>query len=370
MSGHERPSAARPRLRRPLFALIAAVAAAVLATIGTLATAGAEPWVRHAAGPARDTVPQTHDVATAVATGLRPAATSRAEAHAPGSRPEAANGDDPTHQDRPALTGPTRFGVAVHTVRGQSYRQALDQTLNRYGRIGVVRKYYTGLPASWSRITRDIGSLTPVVSFKAGPSAVLSGRYDAYLRKWFASAPTDRTVYWVYFHEPENDVAAHAFSAAQYRAAWAHVAELAAAAHRSNLRATLTLMCWTLAPGSHRDWHDYYAGRRYVDVLAWDCYNKAIQRAGYASPPSMFGQAVATSRAAGLPVAFAEMGSKLASGDSGVRRAAWLTEVAQYLSAKDAVFVCYFDSTVGGEFRLLDRASILAWRAVVSDQRP
>lgn len=369
MAGNERQDAARRRTRRPLFALIAAVAAAVLVTIGTLATAGADPWARHAAAPGRDTVTQSHDVATAEATGLRPAATSRAETHAPGSRPKAGR-DDGSHGTGPVVTGRTRFGVAVHTVRGQSYREALDQTLSRYGRIGVVRKYYPGLPASWSSIVRDIGSLTPVVSFKASPGAVVAGRYDAYLRKWFASAPTDRTVYWVYFHEPENDVAAHAFSTAQYRAAWAHVAGLAAAAHRSNLRATLTLMCWTLARGSHRDWHDYYAGRRYVDVLAWDCYNKAIQRDAYGSPDAMFGQAIATSRAAGLPVAFAEMGSKLASGDSGAHRAAWLTSVARYLSARDAVFVCYFDSTVGGEFRLLDHPSILAWRAVVSDQRP
>lgn len=369
MAGHERPRAARRRLRRPLLALVAAVAAAALTTIGTLATAGAEPWMRHAAAPSKDTV--ARDVATAKATDLRPADTSRSETHAPGSRPTSASGKHSSTGDRqPAAAGPTRFGVAVHTAPGQSYRKALDQTLDRYGRLGAVRKYYTGLPAPWSRITRDIGSVTPVISFKANPRAVVAGRYDAYLRKWFASTPTDRTVYWVYFHEPENDVAAHAFTATQYRAAWAHVHGLAAAAHKPNLRATLTLMCWTLAKGSHRDWRDYYAGRRYVDVLAWDCYNKAIQRNDYGSPAAMFGRAIATSRSAGLPAAFAEMGSKLARGDSGARRAAWLTDVARYLYAQHAAFVCYFDSTVGGEFRLLDRASILAWRAVVSDQRP
>lgn len=370
MAGHERRGGARRRLRRSLLAVVAVVTAAGLATAGTLATAGAEPWLRHAAAPGRDTVP--HDAATTKAPQALPVDTSRAETLAPGSRPPRATRKGSSDDDgRTTITGgTTRFGAAVRPRAGQSYRQALESTIDRYGRLGVVRKYYPGLPASWSRIIRDIGSLPPVISFKANPSAVVAGRYDSYLRHWFASAPTDRPIYWVYFHEPENDVAAHAFSAAQYRAAWAHVHDLAAAAHKSNLRATLTLMCWTVAKGSHRDWRDYYAGRRYVDVLAWDCYNKAIQHNGYGAPASMFADAIATSRAAGLPVAFAEMGSKLARGDDGSRRAAWLTEVARYLYANHAVFVCYFDSTVGGEFRLLDRASILAWRAVVSDQRP
>lgn len=370
MAGHERPYGARRRLRRPLLALAAVVAAAGLAIVTILATAGAEPGLRHSAAPSRDSV--THDAATARTTGLRPADTSRAEAHAPESRPSRASRNDrPVDDARPAgSTGGTRFGMAVQPAGGQSYRQALASAVSRFGEPGAVRKYYPGLPAPWSSILHDIGSLTPVISFKASPRAVLAGRYDAFLHNWFSSAPTDRTVYWVYFHEPENDVAAHAFTAAQYRAAWAHVHDLAAAAHKPNLRATLTLMCWTLAKGSHRDWHDYYAGRGYVDVLAWDCYNTAVQQGDYGAPPAVFGQAIATARAAGLPVAFAELGSKLARGDSGAHRAAWLMAVARYLAGHNAVFVCYFDSTVGGDFRLLDRASILAWRAVVSDQRP
>ena len=56
----------------------------------------------------------------------------------------------------------------------------------------------------------------------------------------------------------------------------------------------------------------------------------------------------------------------MASGDSGAGRAAWLTRSASYARANGAAYITYFDSTVGGDFRLLDAPSENAWRQVIA----
>ena len=74
------------------------------------------------------------------------------------------------------------------------------------------------------------------------------GIHDAALRAWFDRAPRGYDVFWSYLHEPEDNVTRGEFSAAQYTAAWVHIAALAQAAGNPRLRSTLILMCWTLAP--------------------------------------------------------------------------------------------------------------------------
>jgi hypothetical protein len=76
---------------------------------------------------------------------------------------------------------------------------------------------------------------------------------------------------------------------------------------------------------------------------------------------------LATTRGLGLEFGVAETGSLLAAGDrDGSGRAAWLTSVGNWLELNGATFACYFDSVVGGEFRLLDPASQQAWHGVVT----
>lgn len=257
----------------------------------------------------------------------------------------------------------TRFGVAVQRQSGETYAQAVQRAVGTYGELGVIRRYYSGLPASWPTIEQAVGSIPVVVSFKANARAVTSGRYDDRLRSWFAAAPTDRPTYWVYFHEPEDNIAAGSFTAAQFRAAWKHVYALAAEAGNPQLRATLTLMCYTLET---RNWRDYFAGAQYVDILAWDCYNKRMASDRYGDPAGLFSQAIETTQDAGLPVAIAEFGAMLLRRDDGSSRAEWLTQCARYLADHHAVFVSYFDTDVHGDFRLLDKPSQQAWRAVVT----
>jgi hypothetical protein len=56
----------------------------------------------------------------------------------------------------------------------------------------------------------------------------------------------------------------------------------------------------------------------------------------------------------------------MAAGDDGTGRAKWLTAIGGYARANGAAYITYFDSTVGGDFRLLDAPSRNAWRAVIA----
>lgn len=260
---------------------------------------------------------------------------------------------------------PTLFGTNVYRGPGVDFRRALDRQHAAYGKLGVVRVFYPSLPARWPGPAGESGGPI-VVSFKSDPRDVVAGRHDAYLRKWFATAPEDRKVWWTYWHEPEDEIQQGYFSAAEYRAAWRHIATLAARAKHPKLRPTLILMCWTLAEASQRDWKDYYPGDTVIDTLGWDCYNAGAHYGRYRDPQLMFSDVAAAASSVGKPWGIAELGSLLVEGDSGARRARWLRDSASWLRRAGAAWVSYFDAPVsGGEYRLLDPDSRAAWREAV-----
>jgi len=264
----------------------------------------------------------------------------------------------------PAPGSATLFGASVYQ-NGLTWSQALTRSNDWYGGMDVVRVYYTGMPDPWPGRAGAVGG--PVsVSFKDSPTRVLSGQDDAFFRNWFASAPRDREIWWTYWHEPEDDIEAGSFTAADYRAAWVHLADLAAQAGNPHLHSTLILMCWSLNPLSHRNFADYFPGTGTIDVLGWDCYNRQATKGVYSSPSDIFAPLVAKSEAVGLPFAIGEFGSILATGDNGAGRAQWLADSATYFADHHAAFVTYFDSVIGGDYRLLDTPSRTMWRSVVT----
>ncbi len=148
---------------------------------------------------------------------------------------------------------------------------------------------------------------------------MLSGSLDREFRVWFGSAPQAVRTYWTYWHEPEDDVEAGSLPLAGYRAAWRHLRTLANQADNPRLRATLVLMCWTLNPSARRNWRDYYAGRRTIQVLGWDCYNAGHRQGVYGDPATMLRPASRLARRIGKPWGIAELGSVLIAGGQGVR---------------------------------------------------
>jgi hypothetical protein len=243
--------------------------------------------------------------------------------------------------------------------------QAISRENAKFGGLGALRYYASGLPPAWTTLN-GLSTRPLVVSFKASPTTILSGADDSYLSAWFASAPTDRTTWWTYFHEPENDIAAGEFTAADFRAAFRHIALLADGAHNTDLRATLILMGVTAVPSSGRTFADYYPGSDVVDVLGWDVYNHAAANGvGYSDPTSVYGKVVTLSQQVGKPFGIGETGAPLVPGDAGSARAGFLSAAATYLRAAGAQFVIYYDSTRGGNYALTDTPSVAAWSAQV-----
>src|SRR3954470_20211879 len=152
-------------------------------------------------------------------------------------------GASPTTSANPAqgtdfpLTDSIAWGSSVGRYYGETYEQALARNGQRLA-SQVIRVFNRGAP-SWPTKT---GTTPLVISFKLLPGQVLNGSYDTKLKAFFAATP--RPTYWSYWHEPEDNIARGQFTAADYRAAWRHIAALADASGKP-LRATLTLMGYT-----------------------------------------------------------------------------------------------------------------------------
>ncbi|MFI2708535.1 hypothetical protein ACH495_00175 [Micromonospora sp. NPDC018662] len=343
---------------------VLATAVALALTGGGVAVAALRP---DATNPQASEVPTT--AGPAPSAGLGAPATPGAAAPSadqglggkPGAKPSAsaapgAKGFAGTQQTLP--------GASIGVQNGESFGQALSRSDRTFGKLQMARIFFPGLPPAWSGSRADVVDRTVVVSFKASPHEINSGRHDSRLRSWFASIPRDHNVYWSYFHEPEDDVERGAFSTDAYRAAWKRVAGLAAQAGNPKLINTLILMCWTLDPKSGRSFDAFYPGGDVIEALGWDCYNWGKKWKRYASPQEIYGPMISKSKALGKPWGVAETGSDLVPGDSGAGRAEWIRSMAGFLNGQRPEFVAYYNQTVSqGDFRLLDQPSIQAWKA-------
>jgi len=274
----------------------------------------------------------------------------------------------------PIPVGNTMCGASFQAEKaGESRSASLARMDGLFNGLEMVRVFYTQPPA-WSSVL-NVNKRPISISFKYAPKDVAAGKHDAYLKNWFQTAPRDQDVYWTFYHEPEDNVAGGEFVAADYRAAWTRLRQLANAANNPRLHATLILMDWTLNPLSGRKWKDFYAGKNVIQVLGWDAYNTKAKKGEYQPVEEIFGPVVAASKAEGLPFAIAETGSHLVAGDKGAGRAAWAKAMVKYLAANKALYVSYFDidwsksSGVAwgvGDFRLRDSNGMAVWREFCS----
>lgn len=274
------------------------------------------------------------------------------------------DGQPPTSTQLPSV--PTLFGSTLWQAPGETGADALVRLDATFGPLRAVRLYSDGLPPDWSEIAAQVGHRPVVVSFKAEPAEVLSGVFDDELGAWLAAAPASHPTFWTYFHEPEDDVERGSFTAAEFAAAWSHVARLAAQTGNDRLVATVVLMCWTVNPASGRDWQAYAPPAELVDVLAWDCYAHGDSTASYIHAGQLLGPAIAASAELGADWGIAELGARIAGPDAADDRARWLATVGDAAREQQARFVTYFDSPVGGDFQLRDRESIAAWAELVA----
>ncbi len=261
------------------------------------------------------------------------------------------------------------------TLFGSTVSSSADLAMKtrQFGHMPIVRVYYPGLPASnaWSTGLPARNGSAVVVSFKALPTSIIDGAHngvDAVLEHFFDTAPTGHTIYYTYYHEPEDNISAGQFTLANYKTAWADVVRMADAAHNPYLRSTLTLMAYDFAPYSGRRWTNYLPAGHIISTLAWDAYpnNTGMGTPNPADSPSFMGDAVAASRAAGIPFGFAEFNTTTLSG-----RPSWYASVGNYCNSSGALFCTLYDDSYNGglggkgTFYVTDSASANAWRNVV-----
>jgi len=260
------------------------------------------------------------------------------------------------------------YGVSVGSGNDLANKTA------QFGHLPIIRYFYSGLPASnaWTTGIPGISKTTVIVSFKAQPSAITSGSDDAVLNHFFDTAPTGHTIYYAYFHEPEDNIAKGQFTLNQYKAAWTHIVTLADAAHNSDLHSILILQSYDLVPSSHRNWQSYMPSGGIISTLGWDVYPQGVGcgcgKGNPLTPPAEFmGAAIAASNAAHLPFGYPEIGVAL-NKTTAKGRPAWLTSVGNYVGASGALFATYFDSAGQGGWNdeLTDAASSAAWKAVIA----
>jgi LPS sulfotransferase NodH len=246
-----------------------------------------------------------------------------------------------------------QWGSSVMPVGSETYPQALAR-VDKALTPDVIRFFCTGAP-KWPTQT---GTHPLVISFKYPPAEVVAGKHDTELAAFFAATP--RPSVWSYWHEPEDDVQNGKFTAAEYRAAWAHIAPIARASGKP-LRSALILMEFTLrAPG--RNWKDYFVPDA-VDVLAWDAYWRPGRTAA-----DVYSRPRAVSVSVGKPWAVCETGVSAVEQPDPVQRQAMLTALAKDLVAgrPQPEWVTYFDSDPGGTMKWqvsTDPAAAAAWKA-------
>jgi hypothetical protein len=267
---------------------------------------------------------------------------------------------------------PTAFNGTTVPLLGSSVLSLPNLAADTadFGRMPIVRVYYPGLPDpnAWTTGLAGANHSAVIVSFKALPTTILSGADDSALRHFFDSAPSGHPIYYSYYHEPEDNIAAGQFKLADYKAAWARVVAIADAAHKPELHSTLILMSWDLVRASHRNWKDYLPTGKIISTLGWDAYpvGSATNVHPQLTPASGFmGPAIAASKSVGLPYGFPEFGLSTAHG-----RAAWLTSVGRYIMRSGALFASYFNGNDQyPTLQLTDAPSIAVWRGFVAESR-
>lgn len=205
----------------------------------------------------------------------------------------------------------TAFGVSVNGSNG----------LNRFTSWAghspaAVRVFYHSPPAHWG-ISAPAGALVSY-SFDTGtPAQVLA---------FEKSKPAGVSCTATFSHEPEADQQWAGSSAghAAYRAKWG---TYATAIRAGGCTPALILMKWTIDPGSHRNWKDYYNPSA-IDLLAFDAYNPGNKNGGiYTDPAKMIDPIAAVAHSVGKPWGLGETASP-AFNNNYAARAAWVSKLA------------------------------------------
>jgi hypothetical protein len=173
-------------------------------------------------------------------------------------------------------------------------------------------------------------------------------------------------------HEPESKYQSHQGSAAQYIAAYRHVADIIRSQGVSNVRFVWQMTAYSFRTKGSQAASRYYPGDNYVDDVGADPYNWGSCRGPgpWVQLSTVTDPVLTFARAHGKTVVLAEFAST-----GGSQRAAWLNSAHQYLVANRSTIqgAFYFDrkatSAEGARcnWSLTSSADVSAFRAIVND---
>lgn len=278
----------------------------------------------------------------------------------------------------------TLFGASFEPGRGTAAYDALNEQL---GGMDVRRSFSSlgdGVDKFLNRFQReDIErGVVSAHSFKFMPAEVIAGRHDAALQRFFAGIADGHTVYWTYWHEPDDELYVdRLFTPAEYRAAWRHIRRIADAekARRPNLQAyaTLIIMEWSMTDGVRNQRpllgeNGMYPGDDVIDVFGVDAYNysSAADKGRITDIPKLYGKIIDFARSRGKPWAIGEIGSCPVAGNP-QGRATFLRESIKYWIQRDypPLYAAYFNlNWPSCDYRLENQPPALeVWRTACTE---
>lgn len=276
--------------------------------------------------------------------------------------------DELTKTDPPPPPPPAKgmfVGSSLYTGTGETQQDGFARRTTEWGaEPEMVRYFYPGLPTGGWPV---FGGAQVVASFKPPNLDVVgfnAGKYDAQVKAWLGTCPRDgRPKRVAVFHEREDDIERGAFTFAQALQMDAHMHQLllgAAISPDMNLRFGLILMQWTLDSRSGRKISNYLPTGYTYDWMGWDPYPGNVAGCDLpgltATKAAYKSCADATAAHGAKNWVICETGTSnkqnLSADEYDKQQAAWITgscQVARDLGAKGYM---YFDSTVGGDFRI------------------
>jgi len=237
-------------------------------------------------------------------------------------------------------------GSSLWRELGETHQDAFDRRTRNWGaEPEVIRYFFTDLPTTWPAF----GNAKTIVSFKGNPVRVAAGDHDTRLRAFAATVPADGQ--WAYYHEREDNIERGDFTEAQWRAAFTRLQTIIGGDPGT------ILMGWTANPQSGRNTEKYTHGLG-VDWIGWDTYPGPDAT----DTRDKYELTVAATKAAGATRwSLCETGLHEPNTRSPETVAAWIPVACDIARELGYESWCYFDSTVGGDFRLSDP---IEWAAI------
>ena len=300
----------------------------------------------------------------------------------------------PDYSNAVSSTGPT--GAALAQAAAAMPKPMLggwsrDATWysSHVGTVEIYRSYDLRFSyATWNKTAayRAHGNAPEDYSFNLPPADVASGKDDAILKTFIASTPKD--IILTNYHEPEQEIAAGKFTAAQFRASIVRLANLVHAQNAidgGTRRVSVILMYDTIYGFKGRNPMNYWPGRNpatganYADLISFDTYAlpHATNTPGvpkgftdglkWQTAKQLLDPSIAFAQQIGSPWMVSEFGY-LEDVSNPMHKAQAITDFVNYARLHGAVAVEYWDAygtRADWQLRYGGNATA-AWKAIVN----